>query len=298
MSAAGYQDKLLVFCEGDPAEGDRMYLPDFPLASTYILKPEPFDRREHMVANEHYCMALARALKLPAARTSILRTPRPVLAVARFDRRIRRTSQYPLVLRSHIVDACQALDAPVSYKYERNIGSEQATRLYRDGVSLPRLFSLMDCSVTPAAHKLELVRWLLFQLTIGNSDAHGKNISFGMVQNRLTPAPWYDLVSVVQYPVSHELSMAVGDQFELDNLTAFDIGYFAHVCKVPATVLVREADRLVKGVQKHAAQVVADEPFEEDERGFVQHIADFALQQAARLAGLTREAAKLTTDIY
>lgn len=299
MSAAGYQDKLLVFCEGDPAGGDtRMFLPDYPLASTYILKPEPADARlQYMVANEHFCMRLAKALKLPVADVSILRTPRPVLAVARFDRQIYRSGG-PLVRRSHLIDCCQALDFPVSFKYERNIGSEGASALYRDGVSLPRLFSVLDQSLTPSAHRLEVLRWALFQLAIGNSDAHGKNISFGMAGNRLQPAPWYDLVSVVRYPVSHELSMAVGDQFDPRALSPFDLGLFAHSCGLPTALVAREAQKLAAGIAAKAAELVQAGPYEEGERAFVQEIATFAVEQAHRVADLCAQAHKLPKDIF
>jgi serine/threonine-protein kinase HipA len=123
MSVAGYQDKLLVYFDGQPKDGARMFLADFPLASTHILKPQPTEARlPFMVANEHFCMTLAGVLKLPVAPVAILRTPRPVLVVSRFDRTILPGAEVR-VERQHIIDACQAADLPVSYKYERNIGS-------------------------------------------------------------------------------------------------------------------------------------------------------------------------------
>src|SRR5690606_14628727 len=62
-----------------------LFLPDHPLASTHILKPQPADI-EHMVVNEHYCMTLAKAMGLSVADVEVLRTPHVVLAVKRFDR--------------------------------------------------------------------------------------------------------------------------------------------------------------------------------------------------------------------
>ena len=76
---------------------------------------------------------------LPAAEVSLLRTPRPVLVVRRFDREVLGTGEQIRVQRLHIIDTCQACDLPVSYKYERNLGSAPAVRHIRDGVSFERL---------------------------------------------------------------------------------------------------------------------------------------------------------------
>src|SRR6218665_1408230 len=89
MSIAGYQDKLAVFAAGDPGADTAvaLHLAEAPLASTYILKPQPqTGRTPHLVANEHYCMQLAARYAGAVARTSIMRLPTPVLVVERFDR--------------------------------------------------------------------------------------------------------------------------------------------------------------------------------------------------------------------
>jgi hypothetical protein len=64
-------------------------------------------------------------------------------------------------------------------------------------------------------------------------DAHGKNFSFFVRREGLDPAPWYDLVSVLQYPgIDHELAMAWGDAFSLDDVGAFQLADFAQRCGV------------------------------------------------------------------
>ncbi len=82
-------------------------------------------------------MALAAHVGIPTAEVSILRPPTPVLVIKRFDRLAERDR----VRRLHIIDACQALNVPVAYKYERNFGSGRDVRDIREGVSFPRLFS-------------------------------------------------------------------------------------------------------------------------------------------------------------
>ncbi|MYM26480.1 type II toxin-antitoxin system HipA family toxin [Duganella sp. FT135W] len=293
MSVAGYQDKLLVCMDGGS-----MYLPDFPLASTHILKPQPAEERlPYMVANEHFCMTLAAALGLPAAPVAILRTPRPVLAVTRFDRTIVPGGEVRVV-RKHIIDACQAADLPVSFKYERNIGSVGDAALYRDGVSLPVLFGLLEFVNRKAVDKLAMLRWALFQLVIGNSDAHGKNFSFFVHRTGLQAAPWYDLVSVVQYPqFSHELAMAFGDQFNLDQVRAFDLADFAQRCGIDRQLLLRECRRLRDGVQQHALALAAADLYQDGERELTRAIAEFAIAQAGRLCDSAQEAIGIADDL-
>src|SRR5262249_3647884 len=62
MSIAGYQDKVAVFALDNPGDNPdaTMWLAEPPIASTFILKPQPHgDRTPHLVANEHFCMRLA-----------------------------------------------------------------------------------------------------------------------------------------------------------------------------------------------------------------------------------------------
>lgn len=298
MSVAGYQDKLLVYANGEPGEVP-LFLPDFPLASTHILKPEPADAHlPHMVANEHFCMTLARRLGLPAANVSILRTPRPVLAITRFDRTAHNDTSGAWVERKHIIDACQASDLPATYKYERNIGSVGEAALYRDGVSLPKLFDLLEHATRKAADRLAILRWALFQLVIGNSDAHGKNFSFFVHRSGLQAAPWYDLVSVVQYPqFSHDLAMAFGDEFNLDQIKAYSLADFAQRCAIDRQLLVRECRRMREGVRKHAIEVASSQPYLPGERALVDKIAEFALSQSDRMAKLAEEASRISPDM-
>lgn len=305
MSVAGYQDKLLVYTEGDMVdvtEGAPMFLPDYPLASTHIVKPQPAGTDfPHMVINEHYCMSLAMAMGLPVAEVAILRTPRPVLVVKRFDREVLQTlapgHRHATVARLHVIDLCQACDVPVSYKYERNVGSTGAAAQYRDGTSFESLFSQVANVHRKAVEKLTMLRWALFQLIIGNCDAHGKNYSFFVSAQGLSSAPWYDLVSVVQYPqVSQELAMAFGDVFDIHQVNGFALADFATRCGIDRKLLHRETKRLADGVRKHAARLVDTLPYELDERIFAQQLQAYVTQRCAALELATQEAMLIKTE--
>jgi len=299
MSIAGVQDKLMVYLDLPQDEGGRLFLVEPPLASTHILKPEPGRAlTPYLVVNEHYCMTLARRMKLPVADVTLYRTPRPVLLVRRFDRIALQGEADPGVQRLHIIDACQASDLPASYKYERNLGSGEHVRHVRDGVSFEVLFDRVEQTVNKAAARMTLLRWALFQFLIGNSDAHGKNFSFFVHREGLEPAPWYDLVSVVQYPgIDHQLAMAWGDAFTLQEVTAFALADFAQRCRVDRQLLKREARRMAKLATQHAPlQAQAADYIDGAERAFAGQLRDFIVGQAERLTQLADAAAKIKSE--
>ena len=304
MSIAGVQDKLMVYLDRPISEGGRLFLAEPPLASTHILKPDPARKATpHLVVNEHYCMALARRMNLPVSEVGIYRTPRPVLVVRRFDRvvvqGVGQGAGEPAVRRLHIIDACQASDLPGSYKYERNLGGGEHVRNIREGVSFEMLFARVDQTVNKAVARLTLLRWALFQFLIGNCDAHGKNFSFFVRREGLDPAPWYDLVSSVQYPgIDHELAMAWGDAFSLHEVGAYQLADFAQRCGVDRKLLKREAARLSRLALEHAPrQALAGDYIDDGERAFAGELGDFVVRQAERLTQLASEAARLAPEL-
>ncbi len=301
MSVAGLQDKLLVYVDKPLAEGGRLFLVDGQrLASTHILKPDTGNpQTPHFAINEHFCMSLARRMRLPAAQVGLLRTPRPVLVVRRFDRDVEDAGGQPWVHRRHIIDACQACDLPVAYKYERNLGGAPALRHIRDGVSFERLFGCADLTANKAASRLAMLRWALFQFLVGNSDAHGKNFSlFVRPGGLLEPTPWYDLVSVLQYDgFETELAMAYGDVFVHAEVSPFALADFATRCGVDRQLMRREGQRLAKSAAKAAAaQAQAADYEREEERDFVQGIAKFVARQAQRLTQLVADATRCKAE--
>lgn len=78
-------------------------------------------------------------------------------------------------------------------------------------------------------------------LLLGNSDSHGKNISFFVERTGLTPTPFYDLVSVVQYEkFHHDLAMAFGDEFELEAVRSFALADYCMRAGVERKYFARE----------------------------------------------------------
>lgn len=239
LSIAGMQDKLGVL-----RDGDALFLVDGALATTHILKPEP-PTLPHLAVNEAFCLRLAAACGLEVAAATIERVPERVLCVERFDR-VRTAAG---VQRVHVIDGCQALDLPVSFKYERNLGAGRDVVHVRDGVSLARLFWLATLSPAPAILRRTLLRRAVFDYLIGNADAHGKNVSFFLTPAGLRLAPAYDLVCVRAYPrFDQALAMAIGDQFDADAVGQDDWTQLALDCDLPPRFVHREVAALARAV--------------------------------------------------
>ncbi|MCA7950240.1 HipA domain-containing protein [Burkholderia seminalis] len=299
LSIAGHQDKLQVL-----VEGERFALVEGALSSTHILKPESRNpRTPFMVANEHFCMTLAARMGLPVAPVEIRRIPEPILLIERFDRVVTVEPGDPrrvrAVRRLHVIDGCQALDLPAALKYERNLGNNETVRNVREGVSFEALFALTPCLGTPVAARAAMLRWALLQLLIGNSDAHGKNISFFVSAAGLDPAPLYDLVCVNVYGDAYvqDMAMAYGDVFRLDELSAFAMADFAHRARIRPAFVARELTRMATLAMGLAPELAEAEVYEGAERGWVRNISEYIRIQAKRALRIAPMISKVDTDL-
>ena len=243
LSLAGVQEKLPVLLK-DGALG----LADGGLSSTHILKFQT-KRNENIVVNEYFCMSLAKEAGLMVAKVSLRKYgEHPVLMVERFDRVVSKDT----VKRLHIIDGCQMLDLPSSYKYERNFGSGRDVENIREGASFPKLFEAANLCEVPATAKLQLLDWAIYTLIIGNADAHGKNISFFVNKSGITVAPYYDILSIIMHEgVDHELAMSYGDEFDADNVLGYPLREFAEETGLNPKLVSTRIKTVCKNV-KHA----------------------------------------------
>ncbi|OXI17042.1 HipA domain-containing protein [Burkholderia sp. AU15512] len=299
LSIAGHQDKLQVL-----VEGEQVALVEGALSSTHILKPESGNpHAPFMVANEHFCMSLAARMGLPVAPVEIRRIPEPILLIERFDRIVTTEPDDPTrvsaVRRLHVIDGCQALDLPATLKYERNLGNNADVRNIREGVSFEKLFSLTPYLEAPAAARTAMLRWALLQLLIGNSDAHGKNISFFVSGGGLAPAPLYDLVCVNVYGDTYvqDMAMAYGDVFRTEELTAFALADFAHRTQIRPSFVAREMSKMASLAKKLAPELAASDIYVGDERGWVGNISEYVCTQADRVLRIAPLVSKVNIDL-
>jgi len=250
---AGCQDKLGVYVEPDGG----WHLVDGPqMASTHVLKPAPVaESLGDLPFNEYFCMSLAARVGLDVAPVQLHRVPEPVLLVQRFDRQRLDDGR---VRRLHVIDACQALGWPPSLKYERSLEGIAGQAHRRDGVSLPRLFGLLAHSPSPLVDSRALVRWVIFQLLIGNSDAHGKNVSFFVDHGGVRLAPAYDIVCMPPLGFDHPQAMAIGDAFSEPELTPFEWACFAKQCGVAPRQLAQDLRRLTETLTAEAPKLARE----------------------------------------
>lgn len=174
MSLAGAQHKLpVIYRDGC------LYEPAGDTPSTHILKPNHgSDDFRDSVINEYFCMKLADACGLPVPAVHRRYVPAPVYLIDRFDRSSHGR-------RLHSIDACQLLNFDRQFKYS--------------AASMERLAVLAGACSVPVSARLRLYNWFVFNLLIGNNDAHLKNLSFMADATGITLAPHYDMLSTVVY---------------------------------------------------------------------------------------------------
>jgi len=245
LSVAGVQEKLplLIRADGEMGFGEG------ELASTHILKFGT-NAALHLVVNEFVCMQLAKEVKLPVAEATLVRFGEPVLVVRRFDRQLLEN----FVVRKHLIDGCQMLDLPPTYKYERPFGKGGDAAVIRSGVNLPDLFASCRLCRVPAAAMRDMLNWVLFQLLIGNSDAHGKNISFFVGPAGIDVAPAYDLLNLDMYAGQYDsdFSMAIGDAFAPEDISPWELAEMCERCglqkRLVANTLTTLSGKVIKAI--------------------------------------------------
>ncbi len=260
LSIAGYQDKLAVFID----KNQQMYLSDGGGSSTHIIKPENINPElPFMPANEFFCMRLAHALKLPVPKTDLLHIPDPLYVIERYDRHNERDGH---VNRLHQIDLCQVLNLPVEMKYQ------QSYEFSPEGVSYTDLFQAANSTINPAKTKMALLRWVVFNYMIGNTDAHAKNVSFFLDHLGLRLAPFYDLVSGTIYGLKN-MALFIGKEEEIGLVSAIDWMDFCKQCDLNSTLLANELRTQASYWGKFSTQLLHDEIYKPEEKKFLFGLA-------------------------
>jgi serine/threonine-protein kinase HipA len=231
LSLAGAQSKLpVLLVDGQIA------LPAPGQPTSHILKP-PIPRFEGTTENEFYCMTLARALGLDVARVAMRRVEdRPFLLIERYDRKVDGKGR---LVRLHQEDFAQALGVPSQRKYASEGGPT-----FRD------VFALLRTAATrPARDVLKLTDAAIFNLIIGNADAHAKNFSLLHIDGVVRLAPLYDLLSTIAYPeLSAKLAMKIAKKAVLEEIEPCHWDRFAEEIRIGAPYLHRRIGQLCQAV--------------------------------------------------
>ncbi|ACM18563.1 HipA domain protein [Geotalea daltonii FRC-32] len=239
LSLAGAQKKLPVYYD---EQHFHLGLGDAP--SNYIIKP-PIEGLDGTVENEAFCMALARAVGLDVPESFIHRHGETcVFVVKRYD----RLAVAGGTRRLHQEDFCQALAIPPEFKYETEGG--------------PTLVSCIDllrhASIRSGKDVLSLLNWLIFNYLIGNSDAHGKNISLLLLPKGPVLAPFYDLVSTrifAHYGLASGLAMKIGGISDPDSLRKKHWELFAEEAGIKPRLVLSRVVELAKRIEEIRLQL-------------------------------------------
>jgi len=287
LSLAGVQEKLPVIIKDG-----KIGLGDGTLSSTHIMKFQT-NKQSHLVINELFCMQLAKAIGLNVAPVELQRFQgAPVLLVKRFD----RVYEVDSVKRLHVIDACQMLDLPSSYKYERNFGSGRDVKDIREGASFEKLFAKADICEVPAVAKLELLNWSIFNLLIGNSDAHAKNFSFFISKQGIKPTPFYDLLCILAHEdVEHDMAMAYGDEFHPNEIQAYQLREFAHNIGINYKLVSQTIKKQTKAIAKVLEEdFIEEEQLLDEEKQFVKKLHSIIIQRVKALVKSADEMEKIS----
>lgn len=240
LSLAGAQSKLpVVLVEG------RVALPAPGQPTTHIVKP-PLPRFPNTTENEALVMTLGAAVGLPVAPvTARVVAGRPYLLVTRYDRRVDDRGQ---AHRLHQEDFCQALGIAPERKYAAE-----------GGPTFKACFDLVRRATTsPARAVLALLDAAVFNLIVGNADAHGKNYSLLYLDGTVSLAPFYDLLSTAAYPeLSPRLAMRIDGRTTLQELGPANWSAFAEDVGLAAPFVRRRVAELADAVVTLAPSIPA-----------------------------------------
>jgi len=236
LSLAGAQDKLAVaIIDGQIA------IPLGGAPSTHILKPINRDFPS-LIENECFCLQLAKKIGLNTAEAAIHQAgENPYLLVKRYDRIIEDNT----IERLHQEDFCQALGIIPEMKYQRE-----------GGPGLAACFQLIrKVSSRPVADLKMLLQGVLFNLIIGNNDAHGKNFSLLYEGHQIRLAPFYDMISTVYYPaLASKMAMKVGSKYEFESLFPRHIMQMASEANLSKSLVRKETLSMINKIEDNITE--------------------------------------------
>lgn len=206
FSLAGAQAKTALLLQDG-----KWGVPSGRIPTTHILKP-PTGAFDGHAENEHFCLALARALGMPAASSTVMRFGDEVaFVVERYDRRVIDGR----IVRIHQEDMCQAFGVAPARKYENE-----------GGPSVSRIVDLLrENSGAPKEDVQTFIDAIAYNWLVGGTDAHAKNYSILIgAGGRVRLAPLYDLASVLPYdefdPLKLKLAMKLGGKYRIRDISA------------------------------------------------------------------------------
>ncbi len=245
-------------------DGQRWGVPYGPVPTTHILKP-PLDGLDGHTENEHLCLALARALGLPAARSEVRRfEDEPAIIVERYDR-LRRAGS---IRRLHQEDMCQVLGIPPTRKYQ-NEGGPGCAELSE---------AIRTHSGEPGDDAWTFARAIMLNWIIGGTDAHARNFSMLIgAAGRARLAPLYDMASTLPYgfdPMKLKMATRIGGKYRLEEVRSRHWATFATHVRLPPAEVLAMGISMAETVPAAFGRTVADARASGLDHPVLQRLAD------------------------
>lgn len=242
FSLAGAQDKFAVILEKN-----KIYLPLDGSPTTHIIKPHVryFNSTHDTPFNEYLCMKLASAVGLHVPSVDIIEGEYPLFIVERFDRNLTKAG----VLRIHQQDFCQAQGITSLKKYEADGGPS-----FADNYKLVK-----TNSTAPIPDLNQLLKWLLFNIVIGNNDSHSKNLAFLQTEEGIRLAPFYDLLSTSVYKeIGQNFAFKIGGQSLWFKLKKRLFDKLSSELELRDDVIPKIALKLLNDIEKHTPKLTGE----------------------------------------
>ncbi|MBM4292497.1 MAG: type II toxin-antitoxin system HipA family toxin [Deltaproteobacteria bacterium] len=272
FSLAGAQDKFpLIY------RGGALWIPTNGAPTTHILKPMSRGARGdwNTPLNELFCMRLAAEVGLRVPRVSVIEGPQPLYLVERFD----RVSEGERVRRVHQQDLCQAHGLTSALKYESDGGPRFAEHA--------RL--IQERSTAPIADLEQLIRWLWFNILIGNNDCHAKNLSLLSTPAGLRLAPFYDLLSTALYKdLSPSFSYSLGGCWLWHDLKPKHIELLAAELRIPSARLNKLGAQMAALLAQRAERLALPELRAAESHDVINALRALIQRRAEHLKGRLR----------
>lgn len=240
------------------------YLPKGDAPSTHIVK-QSHVRHKQIVLNEQLCIQTAKRIGITVPESFIVsqgsQADEDILyATARYDRPLSNNKELDGLkcpYRLHQEDLAQALGIFAADKYEKTPSGYMA-----------RMFELLrNNSSNPIEDQMALLRIIIFNYLIGNTDCHVKNFSLlyseDLKSKRLAPA--YDLVATRVYRTTSDMSFYIGDELNISKINRSKFEMAASEIGLSSNLVLNNFDDVANKLEKamaDAAEKLAEKGFE------------------------------------
>ena len=212
LSLAGATGKVGLYLD---EKTGKWFLPKGLALSTHIIK-QSHVRYSDIVINEALCISLAKKCGIDVPDSFIIDTggkndANILFATKRFDRYL----ENGIVHRLHQEDFGQALSISPGNKYELE-GLNYMRQMFK---------AVREFCINPIEDQIKLFKMIVFNVVIGNTDAHVKNYSlvYDKELGGRSLSPAYDLLCTSYHNTTRTMSFNINGKYDVTTITYNDL---------------------------------------------------------------------------